>query len=132
MNIMLAFMKDIFKMKPHWVVFVHLMLIVNIAVPLFFWSALEAKVVFAAIMVNAGFMMALHAKLGFVRLLGLGHILWLPMLPWLYLRICGLPSGNLKYWLSALIVINGFAVVVDIIDVIRYISGERAPTVPAS
>ena len=69
MNAILGFMKDILKMKPQWVVFVHTMLAVNMIGPLFFWSAPEAKVVFAAMMGNAMLMVALHVDPSYSQLI---------------------------------------------------------------
>ena len=129
MNTILGLMKDVLKMKPHWAAFVGLLLAINMIGPLFFLSSLEAKVVLGTIMGNAMLMMILYAEFGFVRLLGAGHILWLPMLPWLVSRLCTLPTSALTYWLWAIVVIDGFAAIIDITDVVRYIRGERAPTV---
>ena len=93
---MIAFIKDTLKMPKHWVAWLWLLISVNMIAPLFFWSALEAKLIFAAMVGNAILMVALHAKFGFVRLLGLGHILWLPLVPWLYFRHCALTAGPLS------------------------------------
>ena len=127
---MISFMKDTLKMPKHWVAWLWLLIGVNMIGPAFFWDALEAKVVFAAIMGNAMLMVALHAKFGFVRLLGIGHILWLPLLPWLVLRLAELSPGPLSIWLWSLIVINGLSLVIDVIDVVRYARGERTRTIP--
>ena len=127
---MIAFMKDTLKMPKPWIAWLWLLMAINMIGPFFFWSALEAKLVFAAIMGNAMLMVGLHAKFGFARILGLGHILWLPLLPWLYLRLCDLPAGPLSSWLWAIIAINGLSLAIDTIDVIRYARGERTPTIP--
>ena len=38
-------------------------------------------------------MVVIYSRLGFVRLLGIGHILWIPMLPWM---IWELPNGHIN------------------------------------
>jgi len=39
-------------------------------------------------------MTVLHAKLGYVRLLGVGHFVWIPMLIWLVYRLDHIPGGT--------------------------------------
>ena len=127
-NAMLGFMKDVLKMKPQWVVFVHALLAVNMIGPLFFWSAPEAKVVFAVMVGNAILMVALHAKFGFVRLLSIGHFLWVPMVPWLWLRLdAAIPGSAFATWLFLVIVLDSLSLVIDFVDVMRYLSGEIEP-----
>ena len=127
---MISFMKDTLKMPKHWVAWLWLLIGVNMLGPVFFRDTLEAKVVLAAIMGNAMLMVALHRKFGFVRLLGVAHILWLPLLPWLVTRLAELSPGPLSSWLWSLVVINGLSLVIDVIDVVRYARGERTRTIP--
>ncbi len=65
---------------------------------------------------------------GFVRLLGIGHIAWLPLVPWLWTRLDDAPADSIfGYWLMAVIVLNSLSVIIDTIDVLRYVKGERTP-----
>lgn len=97
---------------------------------LFFLDHIEARVVLGVFLLGGMFLVIGEYRLGLVRLLGLGHSLWLIMLPWLYFRLDQLPDGGLvRYWIMGLLVINGVSLVIDIIDVIRYIRGDRAPQV---
>jgi hypothetical protein len=65
-----------------------------------------------------------------VRLLGLGHSLWLVMLPWLAVRLLGHgASDGFGKWLVAVIVIDSISVVLDAVDVARWIRGDRTPSV---
>ena len=74
---------------------------------------------------------AIHARKGFVRLLGVGHFLWLPMLPWLWTRLAETPSGLFRNWILAVLVVDGISVVIDVTDVTRYFLGDRdLPVVP--
>ncbi len=78
-----------------------------------------------AMLVAVQVMTAIYVKLGFVRLLGAGHVVWIPMLPWFALN---LPDrGPLYWWMVGLIAINSLSLVIDTVDVIRYLRGERAP-----
>lgn len=70
----------------------------------------------------------LHASLGFVRLLGIGHVFWIPMLIWFALNLPGREDGQAFYlWCHALLASNFVSLVVDAVDMMRYLRGERAP-----
>ena len=126
---MIAFMKDMLRMPKPWVAWLGLLMAVNMFMPLFFLDTLEARIVLAAIIASAILMTALHARFGFVRLLGLGHIFWVPLLPWLYLRLCGIGAGSpLSVWLWSVMILNGISLLLDGADVFRYWRGEREPT----
>ena len=67
---------------------------------------------------------------GFTRLLGLGHIFWLPLLYFLWNRLGQIPADDLfGVWIRILIAVNAISLVIDGIDVFRYIAGDRAETV---
>ncbi len=89
-------------------------------------GTLEGQVVLAALMAGAVTQASMFSRLGFVRLLGVGHVYWLPMLPWLWTRL-GSTSCLFEYWLMAVIALDGVALVIDVADVARYARGERAP-----
>ncbi len=82
----------------------------------------------AAFLASAALMTAIFATKGFVRLLGIGHIFWVPMVPWLWIRLdqVGLDSP-LGYWIAAVIVVDGISLVIDAVDVFRYLRGDRKP-----
>ena len=110
-----------------WRAWISFMVFVNMVCPLFFIGHLEAKVVLAVQIMNAMIMMTLFAKLGFVRLLGLGHLLWVPMVLWLWSRLHEIELSSFFGWLLVVVIIDSISVVIDAVDVIRYIRGERAP-----
>ncbi len=81
-------------------------------------------------MFGALLQIAIFSAKGFVRLLGIGHVVWVPMVAWLWTRLEGVPAGSLfRYWLLATIVLVSLSVLIDAIDVIRYLRGERDPYV---
>jgi hypothetical protein len=61
---------------PLWVFFLMLVNMASVA----FWSEPLAKVIFITFMVSAALMMGLYARFGFSKILGLGHVLWIPLL----------------------------------------------------
>ncbi len=125
-----VFLRGVLQLAPLWWAWLGVLMLVNIVVPLGYLETIEARVVLAAVAVGMVIQFTIIARLGFVRLLGLGHILWLPMLPWLALRLAdhGL-HGGFGRWLLVLLVIDATSVAIDIADVNRWLRGERTPTV---
>jgi hypothetical protein len=130
MTIMMNFFRTALKMPLPWVAWLSLLLTVNMVLPLFFMATLEARVVLATMMASAGLMLFLFAQKGFVRLLGVGHVLWIPLLYWLFGRVdFAAPDTGFEQWVLAVILLNGLSLVIDAVDVVRYLKGERQPTV---
>ena len=69
-----------------------LLVVANMAVPLFFLGQLEAQVVLATFLASVVLMTTLTAVSGFTRLLGLGHVFWILLLWFLWTRLDGTPS----------------------------------------
>lgn len=67
---------------------------------------------------------------GYVRLLGLGHVvLWTPLLIWLWPRLHGLDgAARIVAWVFFLTL--GASLIVDYIDVLRWLLGERGTLIP--
>ncbi len=107
-----------------------LLVTANMVIPLFLLGRLEAQLVLATFLASIVFMTALTAISGFTRLLGLGHMFWIPLLWFLWTRFDGTPSDTFfGLWLRVLITLNALSLVIDAADVIRYIAGEREETV---
>jgi len=128
MKVMIDFFRTLLLMPGYWVVWVGLLMTANMAAPLFFIDTLEAQVVLGAMMAGAAIQMLIFKLKGFVRLLGIGHILWIPMVIWL---AAGFDSERLTspfgLWIAAVIILNCVSLLIDGVDVIRYIKGERTP-----
>ena len=105
------------------------LVLVNMA-SLFFIGRPEARWILGAFAFGGLAQMVLFSRLGFVRLLGLGHFLWFPLLYWLLGRLDGL-SGQPVYvsWIVVLMVMNALSLTIDVVDVVKYALGEREPTV---
>jgi hypothetical protein len=115
-----------FRLIPRvWIITV---MVVNLG-SLYFVRAVEGRVVLGAAVLGLFIMSAIYWRLGFVRLLGLGHILWIPMVPWLWTRLDKFTflDNELRLWILAVIVLNSLSLVLDVMDVVRYIKGERDP-----
>ena len=128
---MLGFPRAILDMPRPWVAWVMLLFGINFVPGLLYWSSPEGKVVLAALMLGGLLQTAIFSARGFVRLLGIGHLAWLPMVLWLWMRLGTVPVGSLfRYWLLAVIILNSLSLIIDTVDVIRYIRGEREPLQP--
>ncbi len=97
----------------------------NMIVPVFFISTREAQVVILTMLASMTLMTALTAWSGFTRLLGLGHILWIPLLVYLWRSLQGYPfDTGMGLWLRVLMVLNTVSLGIDTVDVVRYLRGE--------
>ncbi len=123
-----GFMKTMMLLPKPGLAWMGLLIGVNLVIPLYFIQTLEAKVVLAAMICGLLIMTALFGAQGFVRLLGIGHIAWVPMIPWLIMRFDNTSFESFfGYWLAAVIILNFLSLIIDGIDVMRYIRGEREP-----
>lgn len=129
MALIVRFMKTMWLGSKPIFWWVAVMMALNALLPLAFWSQVEAKVVLGVFVVSAMGMMALFHVFGFTRITGLGHALWIVLVPWLISRL-DLSEGitPLQAWMLATIAVNGISVVIDAWDVVRYVKGDRAPT----
>ncbi len=131
MKAFIKFNKGMLKMPLHWQLWLMLMLTANVVTPLFFLHHVEALVVLGTILASVTLMTLLTARFGFTRIVGLGHILWIPMLAFLFTRLGDIPASDaFGIWIRALFVLNGISLVIDAVDVIRYTAGDRQETVP--
>ncbi len=129
---MLGFFKAVFSMPGPIVVWVMFLFSVNLIPALIFLETLEARVVLGGLVAGAILQTWIFSKKGFVRLLGLGHVLWLPMVVWLGYRVPLADPGSLfAYALIAIVIVNSLSLAIDTIDVIRYVRGDREPTFSA-
>ncbi len=130
MRAFIKFNKGVMKMPILWQLWLMRLVVVNLVVPLFFLDRLEAQVVVVALLASATLMTILTGVFGFTRLLGLGHIFWFPLLYFLWLRLGQIPADDFfGIWVRALMALNAASLVIDIIDVSRYIAGDREETV---
>ncbi len=124
------FNRAVFKMPLEWRMWLMLLMAVNLIVPFFFIDRIEARVVLVTMILSAALMMALTGKFGFARILGLGHVLWIPLIFYLWTRLGQHgPDEPFGIWIRFLMVVNAVSVVIDVVDVVRYVRGDRAETV---
>lgn len=130
MHSMPGFMTSIWQMPWYWRIWVGLLMLVNGFMSFLYLETIEAKVVLIVFMMAAVTQMVIYHAKGFVRLLGVGHFYWIPMLGWLLFRINeGLVSETMLSWIVSVLLLNTVSLLIDLVDVIRYWRGERSPTI---
>jgi hypothetical protein len=94
--------------------------------PFVFYQRIEAQVIFLAAMIGVFIGLIIFKMQGFTRLLGLMHIPWFPLLYFLWSRLNQISAYDVfKIWISTVVLLNTISLVIDVIDVIRYIAGDR-------
>ncbi len=122
--------------QPLWVQWwLYLMFVGAIVLPiaLLFWR--KSRIAGAAALVAsvvAGFAIGwMYGQLGYVKLLGLPHIiLWTPLAIYLFMRMRDPEMPKWPRWImGAVLATILISLAFDYTDVIRYLLGERTPTV---
>ena len=130
MKAMVKFMTGMWRLPLAVRIWLGGLMAVNMVAPLVFLDHAEARVVLATALCNVVVMAVLTAKAGFTRILGLGHVLWIPLLGYVWLRLGHHPAGDpVALWLQLVLVFNAVSLCLDAIDVLRYLRGERAELV---
>ncbi len=113
-------------MPVKWKPWLGSLFVANMVIPLFFMQRLEARVVFLVALIHGAMFVCLTAASGFSRLLGLAHILWFPMIAFLFFRLdLWPPDAFYGLWIRAVIVLDAGSLILDATNVVRYIAGER-------
>lgn len=111
--------------QPLWVVvWVGYLMLINMA-SLAFWAEPLAKVIFVTFMASAMLMMGLFAQFGFAKILGLGHVFWLPLSVYLGMQL-PVYEGPFYVYLWVLLVSILISLAFDIYDVWQYFRAKRS------
>jgi hypothetical protein len=119
----LLFFSELLK-QPRWVAaWVACLALANMA-SLFFWAEPLAKTIFITFIASAVAMMALYSYFGFEKILGIGHVLWIVLLPFILLQLVHIDGAFLLY-LVTLSIFLAISLVFDVIDVWKYFQNMR-------
>lgn len=119
------FFSDLMKQPARIPIWVSVLMVVNMA-SVVFWNEPLAKVIFAAFMMSALLLMGLYARFGFERILGIGHVLWIPLLAYILAQLNKAENG-FQVYLIVLSIFIGISLILDIIDAWKYFSSKKAP-----
>lgn len=115
------------RFPPTLRIWAGLLVLVNLA-SLFFLNTLHGQLALAAALAGVVVIVAIYLRFGFVRLMGAAHVFWIPMLIWFAANIPDPVADPWLYrWVWSLLVMNTISLVVDALDVLRYLRGEREP-----
>jgi hypothetical protein len=129
MKSMIQFNRQILGMEFPWNLWMGLLVLVNMGGGLVFIRTMEGQLALVGMMASFLIMWGIYVKKGFVRLLGLGHLIaWTPQVVW-YVQVIlqGEAAGWFLYWLMSVILLNGLSLVIDFVDVMRYSLGANHP-----
>ncbi len=124
------FNQGLLALPLHLRAWVLLLISVNLVTPLFFLEHVEAQAVLTAGALGMVLMTALTARFGFSRIIGVGHIAWVPLLGFVWSQLPDIPATDaFGIWLRAVIVLDVTSLVLDAVDAVRFARGDRAETV---
>ncbi len=126
MNAFIKFNKGMLKMSTPVRLWLLVLITVNLIVPIFYLHRLEAQIVVGTMFISVILMTGLTAVAGFTRIVGAGHVLWIQMLIWIWTRLGEIPADDVfGLWVRALMILNGISLIIDAVDVKRYIAGDH-------
>ena len=113
-------------MPARWKPWLVSLLVANMILPWCFPDRPEAWLVFGVALLNGALFVVLTACGGFTRLLGLGHLFWIPMLFILWPRLSEAPLDQFfGIWLHTVWVLDALCLLLDFANVVRYVQGDR-------
>ena len=111
--------------QPAWIpVWVFYLMLINMA-SVIYWSEPLAKLIFITFMVSAMLMMGLYSRFGFEKVLGLGHIFWVPLLAYILIVLPTFES-SFKSYLVVFSISIAISLAFDIIDVWKYLVNRKS------
>lgn len=131
MRSFIRFNRGLLGLPLHLQLWVGMLIGANLLAPLFFLEHVEARVTLGAGLFGMALMTALTGRFGFSRIVGLGHVAWLPLLAFLAGSVAVVPATTgFGLWLRTVIVLDAISIVFDAVDAVRFLRGDRAETVP--
>lgn len=106
---------------PSWVLF---LVVINVA-SVGFWSEPLAKAIFATFMFSVILILGLYSKFGFEKIMGMGHVPWIPLIAYLLMEI-PTARGTFKSYLIVLSIAIAISLVFDARDVWKYFTHRKS------
>lgn len=130
MNSVIRFHRGLLAMPARLQVWVGMLVVANLVVPFFYLHHIEAKVTLAVGLIGLVLMSGLTGRFGFGRIVGLGHVGWIPLIVYLLASLGENPSSTaFGLWLRTVIVLDAISLVFDATDAVRFVRGDREETV---
>ena len=125
-------LKGMLAVPVGWKFWLGWMILVNLVVSSFYFRRnQEARLILFSFLTQGVIILVIADTLGYVRLLGIAHvILWTPLMVYLFKRVTKVRHDQLYFkYLITVIVTDCLSLVIDYVDVGRYVLGERQPYV---
>ncbi len=119
------FTEGLLRMPLYTQIWLVVLGIANSAPAIYWLQHVESRVVLITFVVNVFLMLALTARYGFRRILGAGHFLWYPLILYLLIRMDSIEDSDMRVWLVTLIVLNTVSLIIDTVDVAKWLRGDR-------
>jgi hypothetical protein len=117
------FFRDLVKQPLGVSAWVVILALANLA-SLLFWAAPLAKIIFLTFIMSAVAKLILFSCFGFEKILGIAHVFWIYLIPFIVLQLAYV-EGIFFVYLAVLALLLTIALVVDAIDVWRYFRDLR-------
>jgi hypothetical protein len=127
MNAFIKFNRGMFRLPIAVRLWLLLLMTVNLLVPVIYFQRSEAQITVLTFFASFLLMLLITRISGLTRLLGMGHVLWIPLGLFLTSRLDFIPVDDAYgIWVRSVIVLNSISLVLDLFDVIRFARGERS------
>ncbi len=130
MNAFIRFNRGLFRLPVGVRLWMLLLVSANLILPVIYFQQSEARIVLLTFFAGILLMVVITGTSGFTRLVGLGHIFWVPLVLVLVSRLGSIPATDAYgIWIRSVIALNTISLVLDAIDVVRFARGERSEIV---
>lgn len=122
---------------PQWVqLWLNILLLGAFIAPLalLIWreTRLAGAIALASSAIGALIITQLYNAMGLVKLLGIGHIFWVPVVIYLVTIMRRRDLPRLAFWITGFVALTmTISLIFDTVDVVRYLAGDRADALAA-
>ncbi len=130
MNAFIKFNRGILRLPIGVRLWMLLLVSANLILPVIYFQQSEARIVLLTFLASFLLMVLITGTSGFTRLVGLGHIFWVPLVLFLVSRLDSIPATDAYgIWIRSVIALNTISLVLDAVDAVRFARGERSEIV---
>lgn len=121
----IRFTQGLLRMPLYAQIWVVMLGIVNTLPAIYWLQHAESRVILIIFIANLVLMLIITSRFGFRRILGAAHFLWYPLIVYLLARIDGVQDSDMRAWIVVLMAMNAVSLIIDTVDVVRWIRGDR-------
>ncbi len=130
MNAFIKFNRGLLRLPIGVRLWMLLLVSANLILPVIYFQQSEARIVLLTFLASFLLMVLITGTTGFTRLVGLGHIFWVPLVLFLVSRLDSIPATDAYgIWIRSVIALNTISLVLDAVDAVRFARGERSEIV---